>query len=302
MSKRLWVLPVLVAMLIATGSGIGLAIPSLYGPTGIVTVPNAMVAPMGQVQVAGSYQRFQGTLDQAVIANTLDALGLYVPGGDDDFSSWSLQALTGIADGAELWAAYLKDNSDLENTVWGIGGKFAIPQQSADQVSIAVGASYRRLDGDVSVADGLGLYESLDNKITNWDAYLCATADLTAMGQSEWAGGTRVLGTLGLIYKKAKAEVEFNGDFGTGTADADDSLFRPYLGIEFLGEERTALGLEYRWKDSDLDAKAVFSAVLRHEFEEGFSAELGTTNADQLGFGTDNQNWFVRIGYNFGMK
>lgn len=301
MSKRLWVLPVLAAMLIVAGSGAGIAMPSLYGPTGIVTVPNAMVAPMGQVQVAGSYQRFEGTLDQAFVANALDALGMYVP-GDDDFSAWSIQALTGVADGAELWAAYLKDNGNFESSVWGVGGKFVIPQESADQVSVAIGASYRRLDGDAELVNALAQYQEFDNEITNLDVYLCATADLTAMGESEWAGGTRVLGTLGVIYKKADAESNSDGDFGAAIFEADESLIRPYLAIEFLGEERTGLGLEYRWEDDELDAKAVFSAVLRHEFEEGFTLELGTTNADQLGFGTDNQNWFGRIGYTFGLQ
>jgi hypothetical protein len=291
MSKRLWVLPVLVAMLIALGSGAGTAMPSLGGFTGIVTVPNAYVAPMGQLQAAVSYQRLE--------SSNIIALNMY----DESSSAWSLQALSGIAEGAELWAAYSRDNSDFENSTWGVGGKYQIPMEGQTGWNLAVGASYQRLTGDFSFIDAFTMYDvDIDQTIKGINAFLVATGDLTAMGESEWAGGTRVLGTLGLMYKKADGDFSITEDGITLTASGDDSLFRPFVGVEFLGEDATALGLEYRWKDSDLDSKAVFSAVLRHAFEEGFSVEVGTTNADTLGFGTDDQNWFARLGYTFGMQ
>ncbi len=78
--------------------------------------------------------------------------------------------------------------------------------------------------------------------------------------------------------------------------------------MEYLGQDRTSLGLEYRWKDNSenehllrLDDKAIFGVVLRHEFQGGFTGALGVCNADQFGFGVNDENWFVQVGYNFGV-
>ena len=46
---------------------------------------------------------------------------------------------------------------------------------------------------------------------------------------------------------------------------------------------------------------AVFSAVLRHQVSPECTLELGTTNAGMCGLGLDDQNVFVRAGYNFPM-
>ncbi len=78
-------------------------------------------------------------------------------------------------------------------------------------------------------------------------------------------------------------------------------MTRPFVSFEYLMADRTSVGVEYRWKDDTLDTKAVFSAEIRHEFTGGFTGEVGVTNADQFGLGLDDQNWFVRVGYNFGM-
>lgn len=297
MSKGLWILPVLAAVLIVAGSGTGVAMPSLGGPSGIVTVPNALVAPVGELQVAGTYQRVRGTLAESLVG-TMD---LYSP--DESSHAWALQALAGVTSGAELWAAYSKDNSELEAKTWGIGGKFQIPLQGQTGWNLAVGASYQKLTGDGQFLDVLAMYGATDVEVKATTAYLVATTDLTAMGQSDWANGGKLLGTLGLLYKKADATITNAGPGGfIGVGEGDETLVKPFVGVEFLGQDRTGLGLEYRWKDSDLDCKAVFSAVVKHEFEEGFAAELGTTNADSLGLGGDKQNWFVRVGYTFPMS
>ena len=145
-------------------------------------------------------------------------------------------------------------------------------------------------------AENRDLFEYLkDQDVKVWNAYLVATKDFTPMdeGTSEWGpgAGTRMLGTAGIYYLKA------DPDLGKGF-----SLTRPFLGMEFLGAGGTALALEYRWKDSDLDNKALFSAVLRHPFSEQFTAELGSTNSSPIGLGLDDQDWFVRVGYTIPLK
>ena len=57
--------------------------------------------------------------------------------------------------------------------------------------------------------------------------------------------------------------------------------------------------LEYRTKDNDLDAKAVFSAVLRRPAGRGLHWEFGTTNASPLGLGLEDQEVFLRLGYDY---
>lgn len=324
MSKRLWVLPVLAALLVA-GSGVGYAIPSLGGPTGIVIAPNALVAPMGQLQVAVGYQRMSGDGSVAEMGATeatdllIQGLEPYVPptvgvsdfpygsGSDfDDFSIWSLQALAGVAEGAELWAAYSKDNSDFDTATWAIGGKYALPMKTTGGTSFAIGGGYRSGSGDADLIvdlntalypDPVAVAYDLDANVT--DLYAVATQDFASMAGSEWCSGASLLGTLGLLWKNVDADVTASIDTFSAAVNLDDSLLRPFVALQWISADKVYLGVEYRWEDSDMDVDPVFSAVLGGEFAGGWTGEVGTTNADQFGLGTGNQNWFARVGYNF---
>ncbi|NIQ99902.1 MAG: hypothetical protein GTN78_06825, partial [Gemmatimonadales bacterium] len=53
------------------------------------------------------------------------------------------------------------------------------------------------------------------------------------------------------------------------------------------------------FEDDDIDQDAVFSAVLRHRFQEAWEVEVGTTNAGPSGIGLDDQDFFIRLGYTF---
>jgi hypothetical protein len=295
MSKRVWLLPALAILLVAVGGSAAFAVPSLGGPSGIVSVPNALVAPVGQAAAAVSWQQMQG-------------LDLYSDTGLGDFSVWSLQVLGGVASGAELWAAYSNSADDLDTTAWGIGGKFQFLREPEAPVTLAVGASYQKETGDVSIAVADEMYATVDLDLDAnvWKAYLAASKDFTPTGlTTEWAAGTRIVGTAGVLWLSADLDVTLGGSAvedlfgGPITGSGSESLFRPFLGVEFMGTQGTTLGLEYRWKDSDLDFKNVFSAVLRQCFPNGFFGEVGTTNADQVGLGLDDQNFFVRAGYVF---
>ncbi len=296
MSKRLWVLPVLAALLVA-GSGVGYAIPSLGGPTGIVTVPNALVAPMGQLQVAVSYQSLTNEL--------VSGLETYTP-LDTDSNLWSLQALAGVAEGAELWAAYSADNSEFDVSTWGIGGKYKFPTDTTYGLDVAIGAGYRSGSGDANLIINIGSYgipdfepADIDIDATVTDVYGVVTKDFSAMAGSEWCPGAKLLGSLGLVYKKFNVDVDATVLGLTASESFDESLFRPFVAVQWVSPEKVYLGLEYRWEDDDLDVDPVFSAVLGGEFAGGWTGEVGTTNADQFGLGTGDQNWFARVGYNF---
>jgi len=252
---------------IPRGSGAGFPMPSLAGPTGIVTVPNALIAPRS-LETALSYQKL-----------TL--------GEDEDDSVWSLQALAGVADNGELWAAYSTIRDGDSAHMWGVGGKLALMRESQQAISLALGASYQQLGDSIAMYDvSTGPFDiSVDEKVTK--AYLVATKDL-APGAS-----THTLASAGLMYMRAKASVSALGL----SSSESESLTRPFVGLEFIAPSGTGLGLEYRWQDDTLDSKAVMSAALRLAFSDNFRAEVGTTNADPVGFGMDDQNFFFRLGY-----
>jgi hypothetical protein len=274
MTRKLWTLPLLAVFVIAAAGGAAYAIPSLGGPTGIVSVPNALVAPPGQLQAALSYQ----------------AQKMY---GDVDAKYWALNVLTGVSKGAELWAAYALDQQDTPTGpsetahLWALGGKYQFTSQPKDQAALAVGASWQGWS-DLFVASTM-----YTTDVTVINAYIVATKDFTPMAAGNWEytnNATRILGSLGLMY------IKFDPDGGDS-----QSMTRPFVGIEFLGTAGTSLGLEYRWKDDDIDANSVFSAVLTHKFSNKIEAQIGTTNAGPGGIGLNDQDIFVRVGYTFPM-
>jgi hypothetical protein len=271
MTKTFWTLPLVVALLVVAG-GAAYAIPSLGGPTGIVTVPTAAVAPNGQLQTALTYQSQE----------------MYTA----DVSLWQLQALAGVSDEAELWAAYALADQDGPTAaetanMWAFGGKVQLASEPEDDTSLAVGASLEKWS-DILTEMGLG-----DANV--WKAYVVATKDFTPMASESWEWSaqseTRMLGSVGILY----ASVDPDGG-------ESESLTRPFVGFEFIGAGGTALGLEYRWKDNTLDEKAVFSAVLTHAVSPEFEVQVGTTNAGPGGFGLDDQDIFVRVGYTVPMN
>ena len=277
MKKTLWTLPLLAALLMVVASGAAYAIPSLGGPTGIVTVPNALVAPVGQLQTALTYQ------SQTYASEMYD--------GSVDATYWALNLLTGISDEAELWAAYAIADQDSPTesetaNMWAIGGKYQIAGEPEDQAALAIGGSWESWSDSVLAGGG---ETSGVGDFDVFKAYIVATKDFTPMtGESwEWTdGGTRMLGSAGLMYLKVSPDEA-----------SSLSLTRPFVGVEFVGVGGTAFGLEYRWKDTDIDMQAVFSAVLRHRFSPAVEAEIGTTNAGPSGIGLDDQDFFLRVGY-----
>jgi hypothetical protein len=246
--------------------------PSLGGPTGIVTVPNALVAPRS-LETALSYQKL-----------TL-AEGMY--GENQDATVWSFQALGGIADTAELWGAYSTVRDEESAHMWGVGGKLALTREPQSGISLALGASYQKLRTSFAMYDeNLGPFDiGADEKVTK--AYLVATKDLAP------GAGTHTLLSAGMMYMRARASANA---FGMSSSESE-SLTKPFVGLEFLARHGAGLGLEYRWKDDTLDSKAVMSAVLRLPLSKEFKAEVGTTNADPAGFGMHDQNLFFRLGY-----
>jgi hypothetical protein len=278
MKRSLWTLTLLAAFAIAVSGGAAHAIPSLAGPTGIVSTPNALVAPPDKLQTALIYQQ------QEISA------GMY----SVDVDQWQLNVLTGVSEEAELWAAYALADQDSptvsENAnMWALGGKWQLAAEPEDQASLAVGASWESWS-DSALAGMASMYAGVDD-MQVLKAYIVATKDFTPQSGSDWGwgdGGTQMLGSLGLMYMKVDPD-----------GGSSESLTAPFVGLEFIGEGGTTFGLEYRWEDNDIDMDGVFSAMLRHAFSPEVEAEIGTTNAGPSGIGLDDQNFYISLGYNF---
>ena len=271
----------LAAVLLCAAGGFAYAIPSLGGPTGIVSVPTAAIAPVGELQTALTYQ-----------SQEIQAQDMYAGQVSADVTVWQLQALVGVAPEAELWAAYALADQDTPTAsetanMWAFGGKYQLTNEPEDQTALAVGGSLEKWSDLMMMSGSPG-----DADV--FKLYAVATKDFTPLGGEAWewssGAGTRMLGSLGILYISVDPDMA-----------SRESLVRPFVGFEFVGEGGTALGLEYRWKDNDLDQKAVFSAVLRHPASPEVTVEVGTTNAGPGGLGLDDQDIFVRLGYNFPM-
>jgi hypothetical protein len=245
-----------------------LSAPSLGGPTGIVSMPNAVTPPARTWQAALSYQGMRapssGT-DQA----------------PDDLSAWSLQAAHRLADTAELWASYSSAADHVGSRTWALGGKKMLThnmlmQSEGRGAGVAVGASYHRW-GHAFTAGSLGDgAPTPDANATK--AYAVATRVLTD-GARSWS----LLGSGGLMY------IGLDADGGRV-----QSLTRPFVGLQAVWVG-TVMGLEYRWDDPSIDKKPVFSAAIRQVLSDEVTAELGTTNASLVGTGLSAQRLFLRV-------
>jgi hypothetical protein len=240
-----------------------LSMPSLGGPTGIVSMPNAVTMTAGEWQTALSYQGMRPS-----------ASGMYQ--APDDLSAWTLQATLGLDDTAEAWAAYSSTADHEGSRVWGLGAKKMLAHPREEAPVVAVGASYHRW-GDAFAAGSLGDGAARPNaNVTK--AYAVVTGPL---GDDDWPFG--LLGTGGIMY------IGVDPDRGRS-----QSLARPFVALQAI-VWGTGLGLEYRWKDASVDAKPVFSAAIRQVLSSEVTAELGTTNASPVGTGLSAQRLFLRV-------
>jgi hypothetical protein len=239
-----------------------LSVPSLGGPTGIVSLPNAITAPARTWQVALSYQGMQAS-----------SSGMYED--RDDFGAWSVQTAHRLSDTEEAWASYSCTTNHPGSHAWGFGGKKMLTRLEGGGPFAAVGASYHRWGDAFGGEWSAGNPVRPDADVVN--AYAVVTGDLS--GES-WLP---VLGTAGVAHTR------LNLDGGRSR-----STTRPFVGVQAICWG-TVLGLEYRWKDPSVDAKPVFSAAIRQVLSDEVTIEAGTTNASPVGTGLSAQRLFVRV-------
>jgi hypothetical protein len=221
---------------------------------------------------------------QVTPASNVEAAIDYMKVGGE--TSWPMRANLGLGNKAELWAGYNRfganilatdefvDEENATMKLWNVGAKYMLLSQPKTAFALAVGGSFGKAKNGDSV------------DITK--AFIVASKNLNL---KPWGSQPmQVKGSVGVMYEKV-------GD------PFSESITAPYLGVECMIRKGANLGLEYRFKDSSLDNKAVLSAVLRMPVSETqpLWIEVGTTNGT-TGLGIDSQKMFVGVGYRFDMN
>jgi hypothetical protein len=278
---RSWLLVVLTAALLVSSGASALAIPSLGGPTGIALLPTAKIAPVNEWQTAVGYRSFNTTYMYAY--------------EEVDMSLWTFNALKGVASDAELWIAYTRATNGEDTDVWEYGGKYQLSERLLPRTGflagtdIAIGASLGRWANALTNADPLLPFYTDTETLR---AYFVVTTQLVPGGDSDWdweaAPSTRIIGTAGMLYLRVSPD-----------ALSGDTLLRPFLGVEVIGQTNLTLALEYRFKDSGLEDDALFSALVRYPIDRSTNLEVGLSNASPIGLAHGDQDLFVRLGYSF---
>jgi hypothetical protein len=180
----------------------------------------------------------------------------------------------GVAENLELSANYtiLNDEDDALKRIWSAGAKFALLTEAEDSIGLALSGSWGKLQADDD-----------SNDVTLTRAALSLTKSFPV------DDNITATATAGAAYLKI-------GDW------FNESSIKPFVGLQLVGEKGANLGLEYRWKDSSIDQKAVFSAVVRlplmPEAENSpLWLEVGTTNGSIVGF--EDQDFFGGLCYRF---
>lgn len=278
---RPWLPVVLAAVLLAASGASALAIPSLGGPTGIALLPTAKIAPVNEWQTAVGYRSFNTTYMYAF--------------EDVDMSLWTFNALKGVASDAELWIAFTRGSNGEDTDIWEYGGKYLLSERLLPRTGvladtdIAIGASLGRWADALTNADPLLPFYTDTETLR---AYFVVTTQLVPGDAGDWdweaAPSTRIIGTAGILYLRVDPD-----------ALDSDTLFRPFLGVEVIGQNDLTLALEYRFKDSAIEDDSLFSALIRYPIDRSTCLEVGLSNASPIGLALGDQDLFVRLGYSF---
>jgi hypothetical protein len=283
---KLWLPVLLSAALLAGGAASASAVPSLAGPTGLVMLPTAEIAPTTEWQVTVGHRSF-------------DVNTMYEPA---DVSVWALSLMKGVADDAELWVAYQRVTDGSDSDLWEYGGKYQLSENLFPRMAllggakISVGASLGRWANGVGMG-AFSMYEegegAVGGDVETLRAYIVASKQILPEYTGEWVWGTddvgtRIIGTAGLMYLRVDAE-----EVGA------DSMIRPFLGLQVFGSRNLEMLAEYRFKDSDLESDSVFSVAVRKPFGSSTTFEAGLTNGDPIGLGNIDATLYLRFAYSW---
>jgi hypothetical protein len=177
---RLWTVVLVVAALLAGLTAVMAepvsypTYPSWGGPTGVVTLPTAKVAPQGSIKLAAD--------------NRVEA----------EDSTLASRLCVGIAKHIELSAGYQTFDNPWDDRDWTVGLKLGLLSQEKSGVDVAIGGGYNHVWWDSDWTD--------EENITN--AYLAVSKEFKMPECS-----TQLRATIGGIYYKDEEEGWEDYDF-----------------------------------------------------------------------------------------
>lgn len=179
----------------------------------------------------------------------------------------NFRLLYGASNNLEVGLAYNMQGTDAPDSLnsFGINAKYYTYIKMAD-ITWAVGANYQKFD-------------DLDIKATQ--LYWVGSKIMRVSK----ANPSAVTGNIGLNWVKLDA-------YGTS-----DNLFRPFVGLKFLYKQSASLVLDYQFKNSDWDEKAMISAVLRFPLNNHLSGQFGVSNGFRGLYGVDETDLTIGINY-----
>lgn len=143
----------LLAGVVLTLATSALAYPTLAGPTGLLTVPTAAVAPAGQLQAAVDLQ--------------------YV--GNDEL--YPMRAVYGINGNWEAGATFVTGEATGDDDIWGINAKYVLPAHLGG-ADWAIGAAYTDSDNVSTTAAYLAATKAFDETLAGTAALLWSDDDV----------------------------------------------------------------------------------------------------------------------------
>ena len=184
--------------------------------------------------------------------------------GQDASESFRFQY--GAMQNLEVGVAYdaLKAGGNDINP-WGINAKYAFPNLFWN-ANLGVGAVYYSGDQSTSI----------------WQLYAVASKQLM--------NNPALNGSLGVNWTQAKA------------GGVTNSAFRPFIAVDATLIDKLDLGVEYQFKNDDIDSDAMYSIYARYPFTDALSAQVGYSNATALVAGGDDSAFTVGVNYAFGGK
>lgn len=261
--KKMLVLGLAAGLLAIAGAAF--AYPTLAGPSGLVSLPNAEVVKSGLFDVAVDYYNTkENTTFVDDLGNTFTVEGK---------NSWPIRALYGFDNTFEIGAAYDAD-AIVGKGFWNLNAKWKTPLKFGGW-DWALGALYGQ-SSSVHV-----LTES--SKFTASQVYFAGTGCLP-LGE----GAPAIYTTVGVNW----TQVKFFGDKNDG--------IRFYLGADAMVAPKINILAEYQTKLNDLDVEAMWGAALRYAITPALSAQVGVSNGPIVGAG--KSKFFVGVEYAFGLS
>jgi hypothetical protein len=208
-----------------------------------------------------------GQVDSAVdFQNTKDFFG----------DVWLGRTTFGATDRLEVSLGYMRAEGETRwdtGHMWQVAAKYLLLDRPEDDLKVSAGAGYLKFNADWEVS-GSGCYVVASK-------YLHRAA-------SKQPGDINVRGHLGVVYGGFKEHEP--GFHETGT------LFKPWLGLELIGQRGTDLALEWRPRTAKWEDHDIVAVTLRHPVDDKLSVEVGTTNLFSDGA---SQAMFAGVAYCF---